>query len=736
MKDIAALRLLKRGHGLVKLLSPDFSLVSNEQKANQHKWDFFCKQLINPNIRYDRRIFPITEATFAFDPLKQETISPLELLDSPDVHGDYEFTAMSSTTLYPAENGLKLFNTDMSYGIGLLFDVQKADLKSERFVFDRDAHTDNDWFLNPVAMKEHNEFRSQKINQLLETINDPAKALDEYNEILAGVNKNSVAAIVLQPPHSIPVNEHTRLLNQVHAIYKKHYIYDILGARHLPIIILPANDNPYEYTLVEQEKDIAKLLKHDPANSFLLKIQEKFKLVKQTAVEDEYNTTKNTVDPITAANLEQIFLDKAKYYQKLYLLQIDLIYLSVLAEENNDELEKSIKAKTKLISERISNIEQKLNLNNDCNFNEQQNLILQNYQNKLDNINLVFEKMVSKIKLGHFDLDTFFMLQDQAFSFASSENQAFYINEFFKNYLLSTNDFIKIDEKLLNSEQIELINTTFYQLNQFSMLINNEDELKEHKNKIVMNYLKQLAPILNKRNNTNFNVLIDNYNNHLIAAIKTVNSLNELDEVLTKNRNNHHSLLSSVKTGKNIVNQAFYATDNIFIESQKCVLDLLINPNNNSEKLVLLNDYLQDTKDVFEALTTNSHKEFLSLDKHTKKLQKDINLINNKLSLFNKILGGLTILLGTCFLAAGLLSLPIGMPLLLIGIAITTKGFALANIHLRTASKQDDKFNCFKNSFRSQSGKNLLNLSAQAKKIKIEEPILDSDSQSDAPLLA
>jgi hypothetical protein len=386
-----ALRLItRRGEGLVKMLDNNFSL---DNPANQamfeslnNRWNFLFNQIVDPvHIRPDRRVIP--QATFGWDPLLKKPVDPSTL---QDVKGaQHEHTCMTSTSLLPRDGKMALFGTDYSAGVGLLFDIRLCDLKGERFVFERDAFTDNDWWLNPTARKFQNDFPSQSINDLrINTgLEENTSELREYNEIQAGVNAKALSAITLQPPTQgrVPLpGEQQYYHDRFNAIYRKLYVASIVN-RHLPIIILDAHNGPYEYTVAAQQADLTEFLATNPSNSLC-----KLLLAQNTALDQAIPVEheEKVASQISPGSLEitqkthAILLDKimavgdeAQVLNKIIAIQ------DQVSNENNpnnvDDLNEKLQILSQIyhqIKEKIQTYDQQLQR---LNFDNSKHLFLQ-----------------------------------------------------------------------------------------------------------------------------------------------------------------------------------------------------------------------------------------------------------------------------------------------------------------------------------------------------------------------
>lgn len=328
-----ALRLImRRGEGLVKLLGSPFELNQEPDKQAferfNNAWDFLLKQILNPQEeRLQRRYFPDPINGFAWDPLLQQQVDPDTLKDDKNL----DYTCMTSTTLIPRDGKVSLFGGG---GVGLLFDIRNCDLKGERFIFTQDACSDNDWWHNPGAKNYHQNYPSQTINNLrvnakLEEAVDRPR---EYNEVQAGVNTKSLSAIVLQPQELLRnVNAKEQYYREhFNAIYRKLYLASMLN-RHLPIIILDANEGPSEYTFEQQQEDLRVYLEENPTNALCKWLHDQnASLMKVIPVEVEErlsprlnNKDIKAIKQIEALLLEKISLagDKAKILHEIITVQ-------------------------------------------------------------------------------------------------------------------------------------------------------------------------------------------------------------------------------------------------------------------------------------------------------------------------------------------------------------------------------------------------------------------------------
>ena len=330
-----ALRLVTwRGEGLAKMLDTtfDLSLPATQQtfdKFNQ-KWNFLFRQIIDPNSnRPTRRVIP--HSTFGWNPLLQQVEDPVNIMGYGQT--DFQHTCMTNTTLMPRDGKMALFGAGSQASLGIGCDIRHCDTKDERFVFDQDAFTDNDWWLgtDPQQLRFQERFRSQRINDLrINTRMESGSAeIREYNDILAGLNARSISMILVQPP----INEkgtkrgskeyyHERF----NAIYRKLYVASVLD-RHLPIIIFDAIKGVSEYSLQDQQEDLKLFLADNPQNEIanLLSIQNQA-LIDAKVIDDEHEpptppspTIMDAISILQPNLVEQIKLhgDNNRLYAKI-----------------------------------------------------------------------------------------------------------------------------------------------------------------------------------------------------------------------------------------------------------------------------------------------------------------------------------------------------------------------------------------------------------------------------------
>jgi uncharacterized membrane protein len=331
----AALRLITiRGEGLTKILAatPRAADINDESifKKSDAKWDFHFRQILNPTEeRPKRRTFP--DPVYAFDPLEQKETTPQQLLDEQSELGQIS-TTMTSTSLLPRDSKMTLFGTRETAGCGVLYDLRLCDLKNEKFVFDEDALTDNDWFFNPDSGGKLT-FRSQTINDLRTNtqLEDISERLREYNEILAGLNAKAMSAILLQPPTEGIESKEQHFISRFYAISRTLYVADHIN-RHLPITILDANQGAYEYTFEQQQAELQQYIKEYPDNKNFQYLFDKNKALNDYApVENE----SNELPQITSTNLDIITRRRQLITEKMVLVDEKIQLLSdILALEN------------------------------------------------------------------------------------------------------------------------------------------------------------------------------------------------------------------------------------------------------------------------------------------------------------------------------------------------------------------------------------------------------------------
>ncbi len=329
-KQSAALRLITvRGEGLTKILgtTPRVENINDESvfKRMDEKWDFQFRQLLNPTEERPKRR-GIPEPTYAYDPLEQKETTPESLLNIQTELGQMS-TTMTSTSLLPRDSKMTLFNSAFSASCGILYDLRLCDLKNERFVFERDAFTDNDWFFSPDSKMKDN-FRSQTVNQLRTNtqLEDISESLREYNEILAGLNAKAISAILLQPPTEGQETEEQYFISRFYAISRKLYVAEHIN-RHLPIIILDANQGAYDYTFEQQQAELQEFIKKYPDNKYFQDLFDKNKALNEYApVEHE----SNAAPQMSSSNLDNITKRRQLIKDKMLLVNEKIQLLSDL----------------------------------------------------------------------------------------------------------------------------------------------------------------------------------------------------------------------------------------------------------------------------------------------------------------------------------------------------------------------------------------------------------------------
>jgi hypothetical protein len=344
-----AMRLITwRGEGLVKMLDPTFDLNMPATQETfdkfNFKWNFLFRQIADPNKnRPERRVIPIPEATFGWDPLLGREADPVNLMGADKT--DFQHTCVTNTSLLPRDGKMELFGANSGTAIGICCDIRHCDLNNERFVFEEDACTDNDWWMNRDATMYQQRFKSQTINDLREKTNHVKKSetIREYNDILAGINEKSLSTILLQPAVGKPSPEpgsQQYYHDRFNAIYRKLYVAAIFN-RHLPIIIADANEGVSEYSVEQQQEDLEKFWREHPDNQLVkLLVTQNKALIETIDLENEEKMSPPSspiLDPDVLTKIQLALLDKIALLGDNYRLYNKLGQVNRLILEETDD---------------------------------------------------------------------------------------------------------------------------------------------------------------------------------------------------------------------------------------------------------------------------------------------------------------------------------------------------------------------------------------------------------------
>lgn len=168
-------------------------------------------------------------------------------------------TKKTSVSLAP-KDGMMAFFGGREDAVGIAFDLEKLDLKDEKYVFTDDAWTNLKWWWQS-KQQERDKWgrRSITVQELRNTnrISRLQSKVPEHNEILAGVNKEALLAIIVSTK-----NRATR----INALLRKLIVKRELGI-DLPILIMGTlnkhgpgiNETPQipeDYTVEQQLVDL------------------------------------------------------------------------------------------------------------------------------------------------------------------------------------------------------------------------------------------------------------------------------------------------------------------------------------------------------------------------------------------------------------------------------------------------------------------------------------------------
>lgn len=258
--------LIKKGDSLIKIINADIKKKNPEDVRLLKEIKYPATERVRPYTaeskgkQYDREWVLNPKDVDRTDRTKMENppygkreLSHPQGAAKPEGWG---YTQKTATSLLPPNGKMRFAGGDRSYIVGLMFDVNKCELKDEKYIFEASARTVTRWWIKQKgkdALWDYREFSQKSIplKELKKKLEDGAhkgKIPKCVNEILACVSKEALCGLFIT--HEDP-NERLNVI-RVH-----HFILDYLGI-DLPILIFNKDkeDGYREYTVDEQKKDM------------------------------------------------------------------------------------------------------------------------------------------------------------------------------------------------------------------------------------------------------------------------------------------------------------------------------------------------------------------------------------------------------------------------------------------------------------------------------------------------
>lgn len=253
-----------RTEGMAKMIRSNFFL-DKDKRPDSDKWDFLMNQILNPSKnRPKREAEKEGNIKVAMNPLTGLPADPSHMREDYDTTKNHDWTVLTSVTILPKDGNIELFG---GHGIGILMDVRFCNLNDQKFIFNKEAMTFNDWWLRDDVRSQQlqQQYQGKTIDQVRkeERLAEPSSATRAYSEQLISLNARSITGIILHPnPLSKPRNQ-AYYEERFAAIDRKNYTSYLLG-QVLPIIILGPKVGVEEYSIEEQNNDITAYLAEHP----------------------------------------------------------------------------------------------------------------------------------------------------------------------------------------------------------------------------------------------------------------------------------------------------------------------------------------------------------------------------------------------------------------------------------------------------------------------------------------
>lgn len=271
IKKEKAEQTINMGAGLANIVVPRVqgqkaaeALLEGRLPWDNTSWIYLVNNLKDPNFsrKESKKNYPKTKKVqWSASPYHKDKgkVGHYQIIKHGKELSDYHYTKAIKLTLVRRDGKSKLYKHPkypQLVQVGLLYGAYGVGIKYDK-IFEKNADTNSKWWKFANSKKEIERLAKDKcpisFDELSKKINDPAKIPTEHNEILAGVNKENIVAIVFQIPEDATHN--FALKTKLTAISRKIFIINELKI-HVPIIEISQNKGYRFYTEAEQVSDL------------------------------------------------------------------------------------------------------------------------------------------------------------------------------------------------------------------------------------------------------------------------------------------------------------------------------------------------------------------------------------------------------------------------------------------------------------------------------------------------